>query len=587
VSTGDGSSALLVASDGVSLLADSWRTLLEMRARSDRTWMIIPRSPEISDDCLRVTYGTLYSNAIRAACALLASGGSDGGPVVLSLDNGPSFCYAYFGVVLGGMVPIPFPSPGFSLQRSEYSSRLRAVIGHSGARYVITSSAVAERCRSDLAGREVSVLAIEDLVERPMSPRTLPSATPLDSIGLIQYTSGTTGQPRAVVLSHRSVLHNVAGLVHRMDLQEDRDVSLCWLPMFHDMGLVGTMLTATYAGLPQVVLTPRSFIMRPESWLWAISKFGVTACAGPNFAYQLLASRSDKKPPRHLNLRRWRVAVNGAERVQSTTIDAFADAFACAGYDPSAMTPAYGLAENAVACTMARSGVKLVREMDSAMHPQLDRELLESNAISVGTPLWGQSVRVVDQCGAVARAGAEGEVEVSGPSVMEGYLGDSEATGRSISLDGWLRTGDRGVIAGGELFILGRKKDVIKRAGRSFDGGQLAAEIVAALPVAARVAAFGVPNARTGTEDLIVMVGVERGAGSTVDDRKVLSRAVQGVVGFLPDDVVLVASRQIPVTSSGKVQIERVRSQYMAMRALAPVSCASADECISAPSDSK
>jgi acyl-CoA synthetase (AMP-forming)/AMP-acid ligase II len=350
-----------------------------------------------------------------------------------------------------------------------------------------------------------------------------------------------------------------------------------WLPLFHDMGLIGSLLFATYHGLPLVLMTPSAFLTRPEAWLWAITRFGVSCCAAPNSAYQLCASRiaADRLPG--LDLSRWRAALSGSELVNPATIEAFCARFGPHGFRPEALYPVYGLAENTLATAFPRHGRparvhwvdRRALEHEGAARSIACNDGRARGVVSVGTALSGQSLRIVSEPGRqpVRRDCVVGEIEVRGPCVMRGYhcaSEEREATGPVA--DGWLKTGDLGYLHDGELYVVGRADEVINRGGRKYDAADIQAAVAPLADVrAGAVAAFGVFDDASGTERLVVMAETQHtSAAARATLELAIAQRVQQALAIAPDAVLLAAAGAIPRTTSGKVQHRRARALYLA-----------------------
>ena len=290
---------------------------------------------------------------------------------------------------------------------------------------------------------------------------------------MLQYTSGSTGDPKGVILSHDNLLANIRAMGRAAAVtSSDRFVS--WLPLYHDMGLIGAWLATMYHAVPLVLMPPTSFLGRPSRWLWAIHRYRATISAGPNFAYEIAASKVRDDDLIGLDLSSWRLAFNGAEPVRAATLERFAARFAPYGFDRRALTPVYGLAESAVGLTFPPLGRgPLVERIDEGVLAREGRATVSSDTaisalevVSCGRPLPHHEIRVVDDGGREVPERIEGRIEFRGPSATIGYHRNPDATAKLFRGD-WLDTGDVGYIAGGELFLTSRAKDLIKRGGHN------------------------------------------------------------------------------------------------------------------------
>ncbi|HEX9187139.1 MAG TPA: AMP-binding protein, partial [Vicinamibacteria bacterium] len=388
----------------------------------------------------------------------------------------------------------------------------------------------------------------------------------------IQYTSGSTGQPKGVLLTHDNLLANIRAIGAGLEVRPT-DVGVSWLPLYHDMGLIGAWLTCLHHGLPLTLLSPTAFLARPERWLWAIHQRQATLSAAPNFAYELCARRIPDAALEGLDLSSWRVALNGAEPVSPGTLDRFARRFAPCGFRPEAMMPVYGLAECSVALAFPPVGrapkvdrvarEPFQREGRAEEAPPADATALEF--VSAGRELAGHEVRLVDDAGADVPERVVGRLVFRGPSATSGYYRNPEATAAITLPGGWLDSGDLAYRAGGEIHVCGRKKDLIIKGGRNLVPQEIE-EAAADVPGIRRgcVVAIGVENPALGTEALVV-VAETRARGE--EERQALARSVTErvaeAVDVPPDTVVLVEPGTVPKTSSGKVRRAATRALYL------------------------
>ncbi len=331
-------------------------------------------------------------------------------------------------------------------------------------------------------------------------------------IAFLQYTSGSTGSPKGVVLTHANLLANIRAMGRAAGVLPN-DVFVSWLPLYHDMGLIGAWLGTLYHGVPLVVMSPTDFLGRPESWLWAMHRHRGTLSGAPNFAYEICATRLDDSRLAGLDLSSWRVAYNGSEPVSPDTVVRFNRRFAAYGFDPRAQAPVYGLAESAVGLTFPpldrgvlidrvdRRQLAIAGDGTSGARGRCERaahRLLRA-------PPAGHEIRVVDAAGQECPERREGRIEFRGPSATSGYFRNPEATRRLFD-DGWLDTGDLGYLAGGELYVTGRAKDIIIRGGQHIHP-QEAEAAIGNLPGIRKgcVTLFGAPDPASGTEKVVVL----------------------------------------------------------------------------------
>ncbi|EWM18595.1 LOW QUALITY PROTEIN: non-ribosomal peptide synthetase, partial [Kutzneria sp. 744] len=502
-----------------------------------------------------IGYGELERRTRLAANGLRALA-VPGDRVVLLLPPGADYLVAFLGCLRAGIVAVPLypPRPGAGMDRVE------RVVADCRARLVLTAG----------EPTEPGFHAVEEILSGSAEPlRGEPDG---DAIAFLQYTSGSTAQPKGVMVSHRNLVANELAIMAGFGLRAD-DVVVSWLPMYHDMGLIGTTLLPLFCGLESVLLNTFRFIRDPASWLRAVSTFHGTCSGGPNFAYGLLADRHDPREQAGLDLSRWRIAFNGAEPVDRPTMDRFAEAYAPHGFRPEAFLPCYGLAE----ATLFVAGA----EPMTGFHVEsFDRDALRAgrlasatedavHLVASGRAAEGTTVLVRDNDGGVADDGEIGEICVRAPSVARGYWGDEANTaatfhGRVAGHDGdFLRTGDLGALRDGRLYVVGRSKDLIIVAGRNHYPQDVEAVAVDAAPerLGRTAAAFQWDDGRVG-----LVVEARRGQARLLAEPEafaVLDAAVRRQVGAACGidlaEFVVVRPGGIPRTSSGKVRRARTR----------------------------
>ena len=497
------------------------------------------------------SFAEIRAASVKASRALREAGLRPGDLVALVLGDAEAFLTMLFGASMAGVIPASVYPPalmGTAGDLSHYLELTAGILRTSCARAVITTAALApafegirERCPA-LA----LVLAHEHLDAPPIEPETLPR---LDDIAFVQFTSGSTSAPKGVALSHANLSANVdaingaGGLMTTAD-----DIGVSWLPLNHDMGLVGMALGAMYAARPCVLLPPQSFVKRPAEWLRALTRHGGTISFAPNFAYDLCVRRIKDADLDGLDLSRWRVAGCGAEPVHPPTLKAFARKFAPVGFRETSFLPSYGLAEHVLAATFAPRG-RALRTEDAL--------------VSCGSPLPGHSIRIVDEAGRPVPERRVGEILLAGPSVMLGYYEQDADTAEAIQ-DGWLHTGDLGYLSGGELFVCGRAKDIIIANGRKYHPQDLewAVDDLAGVR-RGRVVAFG--TAGQGRADRVVMVVEPSGTVSTAALMEMVRRRIGDLFGLYVDEVAIVPSGTVGRTTSGKVQRAATKERWESM----------------------
>jgi fatty-acyl-CoA synthase len=393
-------------------------------------------------------------------------------------------------------------------------------------------------------------------------------AVSLDDVAFVQFTSGSTSAPKGVAITHRSLAANIEAINGPAGLDSSpADSAVSWLPLYHDMGLVGMALGAMYCARPAVLMTPQAFVKRPADWLRAISRHRATVSFAPSFAYDLCVRRIKARELEGLDLSCWRVAGCGGEPIHAASLAAFAEKFRAAGFRDTSFLPSYGLAEHVLAATFAPRGRPVLVEHLSAdelstraVAIQEGAQIDGVNVVSCGAALPGHQIRIVDANGRPLPERALGEITLAGPSVMKGYLGDETLTAQTIR-DGWLWTGDVGYLSNGELFVCGRIKDIVIASGRKYHPQDLewAVDDVAGIR-RGRVVAFA--TRRVGLADRVVIVLEPNGTVAPGDLTQAIRTRIADVCGLYVDEVVLVPSGTIGRTTSGKVQRLATRTRY-------------------------
>ncbi|HEX8962803.1 MAG TPA: AMP-binding protein, partial [Rhodocyclaceae bacterium] len=399
---------------------------------------------------------------------------------------------------------------------------------------------------------------------------SLPPAARPDDIAFIQYTSGSTGNPKGVALSHANLLANIRAIGEAVRIGSG-DVFVSWLPLYHDMGLISGWLASLYFGNPLVIMSPLAFLARPERWLEALHRYRGTLTAAPNFAFELCLKRLDDERLAGLDLGSVRFMANGAEPVSPDTLLRFAERLAPCGLRPEALAPVYGLAEATVGLLVPAPGAppridRIDRRTFTATRRAQPVIAGEAHALAFaccGRPLPGHQVRIVDETGHEVGERIEGRLEFKGPSATRGYFRNPEETRRLFHGD-WLDSGDLAYVADGEFFITGRVKDVVIRGGRNIYPHELE-QAIGNLPGVRKgcVAVFGSADPHTGTERLVVLAETrERGDRGRRALAAEIRRTAVDVLGEAPDDVVLAAPHAVLKTSSGKLRRSACRELY-------------------------
>jgi acyl-CoA synthetase (AMP-forming)/AMP-acid ligase II len=505
-------------------------------------------------DAIELSLREILDRATRVAKHLMHEGLHKGDRVVVMLPTGPEWLAAFFGVLLAGGVAVPV-GPNLSFGGMDrFAETVRAILDDAGAHVLVGNKAIEPylpALKGD--GKVLETWVRVDEVPEHHAPVIFPSPDDA-SAAVIQYTSGTTGRPKGVVLGHRSLLTNAWMIGERAGMKTT-DVGVSWLPLFHDMGLVGGLLTTLYWRYPLLMMPVESFLMQPRRWLQWMSKKRATMSVAPNFAYQLVVDRVADRHLEGLDLSAMRHAFNGSEAVRPSTLRGFEQRFGRIGFDGAAFQPVYGMAENTLAATFPRVGARWTsRAHDGGLE-----------FTSVGTPLVGVSVAIVDAEGKPIGEGGVGEIRLRSPSLMHGYYRNEEAT-EAVLKDGWLRTGDLGFVKDGELHVTGRAKELIIKRGRNYppdDFERIAVE--AGKGRVLRAAAFGNANEAQGTEDVVVVL--ETRPTVTEHEREQLTKDVFGALvaelGIGADVTLTVPPRTIERTTSGKLRRAALRTRWL------------------------
>jgi 1-acyl-sn-glycerol-3-phosphate acyltransferase len=523
------------------------------------------------DEFLELTYGELDRRARELAAGLLARGIEPGACVALMLPTGGDYLASFYAVLLAGAVPVPIYPPARPSQLGDHLRRHAAILGNARCVAMITVAAakpVARLLRATVAELR-EVVTVDDLAG---ATGVLPGPTGAgDDLAFLQYTSGSTGTPKGVELTHADLLANIRAMGRAIGATPD-DVFVSWLPLYHDMGLIGAWLGSLYHAIPLVLMSPLQFLARPARWLYAIDAHRGTLSAGPNFAYELCLRKLPEASLEGLDLASWRLAFNGAEPVSAATLRDFGARFAAYGLRPEALSPVYGLAECAVGLAFPPPGRgPRIDRIDRARFAHSGRAVPAAGddpqpleLVACGRPLPGYQLRIRDDDGRELPDREAGRLQFRGPSATRGYHRNPEATAALIDGD-WRETGDLAYVADGELFLTGRVKDLIIRGGRNIHPQELEAA-VGDLDGVRRgcVAVFGIPDPASGTERLVVLAESRHGDAAA---RAALEQAIQQAaidqLGAPAEEVLLVPPHAVLKTSSGKIRRSAMRELYL------------------------
>jgi len=517
-----------------------------------------------------ITYRGLWEGALGYAARLSAAGLQPGQTVAIMLPTCKEYLYSFYGVLIAGGIPVPLYPPARLTTIEDHMTRHVGILKSCGAALMITipeAKALAWLLRAQVESlRAVLMPADLDGGGTDFAPHRGKSG----DTGFLQYTSGSTGSPKGVVLSHANLLVNVQAMGQAVSAGP-ADVFVSWLPLYHDMGLIGGCFATMFLGFPVVLMSPLAFLSRPSSWLRAIHRHRGTISGGPNFSYELCLRRISDEDMAGIDLSSWRFAFNGAEPVSPETLTHFEEKFSRWGFRKNVLSPVYGLAECTVGVAFTKPGEKW--RMDA-----LDRDSFtasgEAVAAAPGDPsplkvvgcgevIEGHDLRVVDAAGLELPDEQEGLLQFRGPSATSGYFRNPEAT-KELFDGAWVNTGDRAYLSGGMVYITGREKDIIIRGGRNLSPYELE-QAVGNLAGVRRccVAVFGSRDEASGTERLVVIAEMrERGGSHHEELKRMINELAVSLIGAPADDIVLAPPATVPKTSSGKIRRVAAREYY-------------------------
>ena len=522
-----------------------------------------------------LTYAQLWTSANGLALSL-RDRLECGDRALLMYSDGLDFIVAFFGCLMGGIVPVPVYSP----RRNRRLDLSAAVALDCRAKAVFTTAAEASRISATLGSHDhlsaLPILKTDELALREDAPSMALPRT--DQLAFLQYTSGSTGQPKGVAVTHANLVNNELAVEGAFG-HNSETIFVGWLPLFHDMGLIGNVLQPMHLGIPSYLMPPSVFLQQPVRWLQAITRYRATTSGAPNFAYDLCVKKTKPAQKLDLDLSSWKVAYNGSEPVRAGTLRRFSEAFAECGFRASAHYPCYGMAETTLFLTGGERGRHRVQQVDgpSLQEHVVRPALVEGETVELvgcGGASHGNRVRIVhpETRRSLGEDGV-GEIWAQGPSIAQGYWNQPDLTRERFhatladepTAGDWFRTGDLGYLSSGELFVTGRLKDLVIIRGRNHYPQDIEATAEASHPdiAAGRVAAFAVSG--DDTEHLVLVVEVDLAARAYADTAEIKSAvrtAVTAAHEIAPLDIVVVRPGGLPITSSGKVQRSKCRQRY-------------------------
>lgn len=530
------------------------------------------RGRKVSREC---TYAEVYAEMMRRAQHFRAMGLKKGDRVAFVVPENEDFVLSFLGAFAAGVVPVPMYPPLSFGKLDAYIETAAKVLKASGARMLLTD----KRVQSVLWSLVDRVETLESLVTVDQLREELADDVELVDIGhvgfddpaFLQFTSGSTADPKGVVVTHGSLIANLDGIMNVGLEIEEEDIAVSWLPLYHDMGLIGFVLAPVWYGVPTIYIPTLDFVKQPSIWMETMHEYRASLAFAPNFAYSLCVKRTRESKLEQMDLSCVKALGCGAEPNHPETLRNFLDFFGRAGLKPNTLLPAYGMAEATLAITfhplrsLLRTDVIDADRYESegvaiAVDLTDDVTVRVAEHVSCGTPFPGHEVVVVDENFRELPERHVGQILVRGPSVAAGYFQDAERTKETFGPHG-LVTGDLGYIANGELFVTGRQKDIIILNGRNYDPHAIEWAVQEVDGVRkGNVVAFSVPGAQT--EELVVVAEVKDDADLDLV-REAVASTIRDELFLSPQDIVLVGRGQLPKTSSGKLQRRKTRQQYL------------------------
>jgi fatty-acyl-CoA synthase len=516
----------------------------------------------------RRTMGEVLETAVEMAARLARANVVNRTPVVVALPTSWPWLEVWFGALAIGALPVAV-SPASALgSANEDLRRLAVLLSRLQGRHLVCSPQMRRRLveSSDLPV-DLVALTPEELAALPAARMVTANEPEPSTAAFLQLTSGTTGESRVVMIPHRAVLHNIVAIRHAIAdplRKEFRDPSkaltVSWLPLYHDMGLVGSLLHGMLHGIEVRLLPPSAFLGRPATWLRALDPDSYSFSAAPNFGYQFCVEKLTADDLSGIDLSDWKGALVGAEMVRLETLNEFTRHFEDVGFRPDAFRPCYGMAEAALAVTMDRA---LEGPRTAPVPISTDHAGYATESVCLGPPVADTEVWVTSPTGARLPEGRIGEVRVRGPGIFVGYFRDPEAT--QETLDGeWLKTGDLGFMVGGELYITGRIKDILVIRGQNLMPHELERLAEGELGGGTcRAAAFAVDHGAEGEQIVLVVEAPTSESESLFRMAGAIRRDIGLTLGMPIADLVFVSAGKLPRTTSGKVLRRRVREDYL------------------------
>ena len=525
-----------------------------------------------------ITYAELYQESLALAAVLLTKV-SPGARALLLYPAGMEFVIAFYACILAGVIAVPLYPP----RSTKKFQRFEAILCDASPGLLLTVSgylATVQRGLSELLNSQVVECIATDCLEHDSPEMGSGLATHGNPIAFLQYTSGSTGLPKGVMVSHENILHNSACIQDSFRLSEN-SCSVSWLPHFHDMGLIDGIVQPLFSGFRGVLLAPETFVKRPVTWLQLITRFGATHCGGPNSAYALCVQRIAATDLIGLDLSRWHSAYCGAEPIRPETLEAFAAYFSVCGFRSESFYPCYGMAE----ATLMISGgdvdrAPVVIAFDSTQLAKnkaieaAEADHLITRLVGCGQTRLGTKVSIVNPDTLLpCQDGTIGEIWVMGPSISSGYWQQPhlsalafQASTVGSQFTRYLRTGDLGFIRDGEIFVTGRSKDLIIMSGQNHYPQDIEFSVQSCSDALAKDRGVAFAMTRHGADHLVVVQELLRTKLATIQPTTILGRVREAISfyhGLSVSEIILVRPAGVPITSSGKVQRRLCRDRYL------------------------
>ncbi len=524
---------------------------------------------------ITITYQDLLENAYRYTREYEKTGIKPGDIIILVLQHSVDLIYAYYGAILAGAVPSIMPFLTEKLLPEKYQHDFQSLIQIIQPKAIMTYRAFKQEVFDQFSERLSvdHIVLCEDVPSqtKPLTDESLPGlARDEDDVVLLQHSSGTTGLQKGVALSHKAVFQQLDHYSHAIDLDPQTDVIVSWLPLYHDMGLIACFLMPILCGVPLVMMSPFDWVKAPYRLFTAISTYKGTLCWLPNFSYNFCAKKVRDAQLEEVNLTTLRAVINCSEPVRYESHQAFLQKYQSYGLKEKALAASYAMAENVFAVTQGGIKSTLVEDRIDRDSLQIDRKAIpvreggsEIVMVSTGRPIEGVSVKVIDDDGKTLNEREIGELIIKSDCLFSGYYNRADLTDKSF-INGWFRTGDYGYIAGGEVFVTGRKKDLIIVGGKNIypqDLEAIAMEVEGVHP--GRVVAFGIFNETAGTEDVVIVAEKD----STVVDKENIANTIKEKVtrnsAIALRHVLVVDEKWLIKTSSGKIARSANKDKYL------------------------